>query len=99
MRHTNWGLVEDQVAIKDGKLPNAIVSKDERRGRVKDLMTQMLELAAKLNISGAAMARELGVARINLYRWRDGASMPGMENYCKLLELFLKLEEEAFKGN
>ena len=98
MRHTNWGLVEDQIAIKDGKLPSTLVSRDEKRGRVKDLMAQMLGTAAKLNISAADLARELDVARTNLYRWQNGATMPGMKNYCKLLKLCLKLEEEAFKG-
>jgi len=98
MRHTNWGLVEDQIAIKDGKLPSALVSRDERRGRVKDLMAQMLGFASKLNVSNADLARELGVTRINLYRWRNGVAVPGMENYCKLLRLCLKLEKRAFEG-
>ena len=98
MRHINWDLVEDQIAIKDGKLPSTLVSRDEKRERVKDLMPPILKAAAKLNLSAADLARELGVARINLYRWQKGVAVPGMENYCKLLRLCLKLEVKAFKG-
>jgi DNA-binding transcriptional regulator YiaG len=93
----NWGLVEDEVAIQDGKLPSALVSRDERRERVEALMAKMLRFAAKLNVSNADLARELGVARINLYRWRRGVAVPGMGNYCKLLRLCLKLEKRAFE--
>jgi len=95
MEHVNWGLIEDEIAIKAGKLPSALVSRDERRGRVKTLMAKMLGLAAKLNISATDLARMLGVARVDLYRWRDGVAVPGMKNYCELLRLCLALETKG----
>lgn len=97
MRYVNWGLIEDEIAIQDGKLPNALVSKDERWERAKALMAEMLGVTAKLNLSAADLAGELGVASADLYRWRDGVAVPSMKNYCKLLRLCLELGERAFE--
>ena len=95
MRVTNWGLIEDEIAIDQGKLPNALVSSDERRARVMTLMVEVMQLATKLGLGKAALARELGVTRISLYYWRDGKAVPGMKNYCNLLRLYSKLQKQV----
>lgn len=92
----NWGLVEDKIATQEGRLPTALVSRNERRARVLSLMDEVMRFATKLGISRAVLARELGVTRISLYHWQDGSAVPSMQNYCNLLRLGLRLEKQVF---
>ncbi len=91
----NWGLIEDEIAIQGGKLPSALVSRNERQGRVMAAMDEMLGFAAKLGLSKAVLAGELGVSRISLYLWQDGKALPTMKNYCNLLRLCSKLQKQT----
>lgn len=90
----DWELIEDQIAVREGRLPNAL--KYERRARVLPLMNIVMQFATKLGISRVELAKELGVTRISLYHWQDGSAIPSMKNYCNLLRLCLELERQAF---
>jgi DNA-binding XRE family transcriptional regulator len=95
MRHVNWGLVEDEIAVDQGRLPATLVSRDERRARAMTLMVEVMQLAAKLGLGKAVLAKELGVTRISLYLWQDGSAVPGTKNYCNLLRLHSKLQKQV----
>jgi len=90
----DWGLIEDQIAVKEGKeLPP--VARVERWRRVLSLMDSVVELAGNLGITKTNLAKELGISRPHFYRWQQGKDLPTMKNYRRLLQLSSHLETLA----
>lgn len=90
----DWELIEDQVAVKEGKeLP--LMARDERQRRVLSLIAGILKLAGSLGITKAALAKELGISRPHLYRWQQGKDLPTMKHYRRLVQLCVDLQALA----
>jgi DNA-binding XRE family transcriptional regulator len=61
-------------------------AKDKREARAK-MIPQLLRLyRAKHGLSKEALAKELGVTRMEIFRWEKGTNVPGEDAMRKLEE-------------
>ena len=86
-RDTDWDLLKDQIEVDEGRDP-FLVGRDERQRRVLSLIGMMLELADRLHITRADLARQLGIRYATLNRWQNGEQLPSTKHYRRLLELY-----------
>ena len=62
------------------------IAEDKRKARAKMIPQRLRMYRAKHGFSKEALAKELGVTRMEIFRWERGDNVPGEEAMRKLEE-------------